>query len=1817
MMFRFFWGRGHKVEPSSLGNGDENGQRVERHTHEQELSSVGWGFGSFVHQDMTNFGFPPAEENGLFAPFLSPLSTTTDTILDTPSTIGNLSMNGTIANTIDASPMAGSQNSSTDHDWFKVTLSAGQTYAFGAAITSGLTGDYLGSAAIDLRNSAGALVSGTLNDSVAPTFTYTAQTSGTYFLAISAGGANPTSVSAFFNYSVSALQTGVSPGANVVDPFVPYTDRVPGSPTPTDVANAALQYMHMHWAWDNCTGLAWAVGTEVGGAFYETIQYETDGRSSTIPSIVSDDPFITPNDYHTTTGSWVDGNWTTFESTHWKTDVRVGDIVRIPGTALPNDSAGHSFIVVAQDGSGNWDVIDDTDPMHQSGLPTSDAPVVISEHTFNTGGNGLYSEILAATDAFISRLNNTVTQPDLAISTLNVSPSVAPGGTESINFSIVNSGTASVAATTTSLYLSTNNSTLDGNDTFIGSYSTPALAAGASSPVVNTSTTIPAGLAPGTYYIIAVADSGGVINNEISETNNSFPASFVVTNAQPDLLIDNLVPTATSIVQGSGISFDAHVRNAGTANVNSSFETIIYLSGDDKFYDPNDSNDHVIETFTTASLTAGSSVEFANSVPISSSIGPGNYYLGIYTDYGNGISESNEANNSYAYPTQVTIAAAQPNLVIDDLTPTMTSIVQGSGISFDAHVRNAGTANVNSSFETIIYLSGDDKFYDPNDSNDHVIETFTTASLTAGSSVEFANSVPISSSIGPGNYYLGIYTDYGNGISESNENDNSLAYGTQITITAPDTAPPTIAITSTAGLTNQASQTVSGTVDLADAGTTVTVFDGASALATATVGSDGNWGASIILVGDGAHTLIAKDTDAAGNTGSSNSINYVLDTTPPSLISVSPSTGQQNVAEGANIELTFGENIEAGTGSFVIHNAADNSVVSTINVNDTGQISILGNQLIINPTNDLLPNTAYYVTCGSGTVLDTAGNAFAGISSVATVEFATGVNIINGDDNANTLSDSAGDDEINGNGGNDIIQCSGGDDIVNAGVGDDTMVFGTSLTSADRIDGGAGSDIVQIAGDYSSGLTFAATTMINVEDLVLAAGYSYALTTDDATLAAGQKLRVDGSALGPSNSLTLNGSAETDGNFAVGGGAGSDRITTGAGNDVISTGTGDDKIDMGAGDDFVNFATSLTSADQIDGGAGNDTVQISGDYSSGLIFSATTMVNVEKLTLKVGSDYTLTTNDSTVATGQTLTINASGLGSSNTLSFNGLAETDGAFNVLGGAGADKIATGAGNDTITAGAGDDILRPGDGNDRVNGGDGNDFMNFIGSFTSADRVDGGAGIDTVQITGDYSAGLRFSSVTMVNVEKLVLGAGYDYALTTNDATVAAGQSLTVNASALGASDALTFDGSRESNGAFVVMGGAGADKLTTGAGNDIISAGAGDDTIRPGTGNDTVVAGDGNDVINFGAALTAFDRIDGGSGIDSVEIAGDYSAGLSFSATTMINVEKLILAKGFDYTLATSDATVAAGQTLTVNASALGSANSLSFNGAAELDGNFYVVGGAGGDTISTGSGNDTISAGAGDDVIRSGSGNDKIIAGDGNDFMNFGASLTSADRIDGGTGVDTVQLSGDYSSGLKFSSATMVNVEKLTLGAGFSYALTTNDATVAAGQTLVVNAGALGASNSLTFNGAAETDGHFLFFSGLGADNFTGGALSDTFSFSSAAASSGMLYDTITGLNFGLDKLDIPGSVGFVAAIDSSIVVGSLDSGSNFDSELTAAIGSSLGAHHAELFIPDSGSLSGKTFLIIDLNGVTGYQSGADLVIHLINPTGSLTGATFI
>ncbi len=296
---------------------------------------------------------------------------------------------------------------------------------------------------------------------------------------------------------------------------------------------------------------------------------------------------------------------------------------------------------------------------------------------------------------------------------------------------------------------------------------------------------------------------------------------------------------------------------------------------------------------------------------------------------------------------------------------------------------------------------------------------------------------------------------------------------------------------------------------------------------------------------------------------------------------------------------------------------------------------------------------------------------------------------------------------------------------------------------------------------------------------------------------------------------------------------------------------------------------------------------------------------------------------------------------------------------------------AGNNTLSGTNGIDVfdLSQG-GDDNVSGLGGNDGFYFGGAYTSADVVDGGAGtLDQVGLQGDYSGGVTLGSLN--GVEQVVLLPGndtrfgdtagnlYDYNITSSDASVAAGQRLIIQANTLRAGEDLTFNGSAETDGSFLIYGGQGTDILTGGAGNDGFFFGQG----------------------RFGAS----DVVNGGGGnMDQLGLQGNFN--ITFGAAHLSSIEFIVLLSASDnrfgadggtvgYNLTMNDGNVAAGQTMVISATTLRFNETVVFNGSAETNGRFEVYGGGGNDVITGGSGDDLIFGGGRGDTLTGGAGND--------------------------------------------------------------------------------------------------------------------------------------------------------------------------------------------------------------------------------------------------
>jgi len=113
----------------------------------------------------------------------------------------------------------------------------------------------------------------------------------------------------------------------------------------------------------------------------------------------------------------------------------------------------------------------------------------------------------------------------------------------------------------------------------------------------------------------------------------------------------------------------------------------------------------------------------------------------------------------------------------------------------------------------------------------------------------------------------------------------------------------------------------------------------------------------------------------------------IIDTTAPTIDTLSPLDGASNVDVDDNLVITFTEAVDAESGNIVIYDASDDSVVETIAVGSTSGTGTA--TITINPTSDLATSTTYYVQIASTAFDDAAGNSFAGITDTTTWNFTT------------------------------------------------------------------------------------------------------------------------------------------------------------------------------------------------------------------------------------------------------------------------------------------------------------------------------------------------------------------------------------------------------------------------------------------------------------------------------------------------------------------------------------------------------------------------------------------------------------------------------------------------------------------------------------------------------------------------------------------------------------------------------------------------------------------------------------------------------------
>jgi len=215
---------------------------------------------------------------------------------------------------------------------------------------------------------------------------------------------------------------------------------------------------------------------------------------------------------------------------------------------------------------------------------------------------------------------------------------------------------------------------------------------------------------------------------------------------------------------------------------------------------------------------------------------------------------------------------------------------------------------------------------------------------------------------------------------------------------------------------DKASQTLTGT---AEARSTVTIYDGTLLLGTVTANAAGSWAYTLGVLADGAHSLTAKATDAAGNvSAASAALAFTVDTVAPAVPVVS------DIAYDATHNLAT---ITGQTEANALVTVFDNGVViGTTTANASGAWSFAAGTTGATTTHKYTETS----TDAAGNTSKSAGSAIFSTTSGAKLTGGTGNDVLIG----------APGDTLTGGAGNDTF-------VFHAGFGKETVADFTAPTA--------------------------------------------------------------------------------------------------------------------------------------------------------------------------------------------------------------------------------------------------------------------------------------------------------------------------------------------------------------------------------------------------------------------------------------------------------------------------------------------------------------------------------------------------------------------------------------------------------------------------------------------------------------------------------------------------------------------------------------------------------------------------------------------------
>ncbi len=306
---------------------------------------------------------------------------------------------------------------------------------------------------------------------------------------------------------------------------------------------------------------------------------------------------------------------------------------------------------------------------------------------------------------------------------------------------------------------------------------------------------MPENIQVGDYHILAIIDADDSIE-ELDETNNVGYSEFqheiveVIGDYGVDLICQITSNISDNQQQEGIVPISFQVSNNGTAATNlvaddgtSTLAVKIGIkSTTASFID-------YTQTVIIDNLDSGASISLSTDYQIPEDKVGGQYVLVATVDPDNEVYEFDDYYNNRAYSTYFTLPDLPPNLqpdiTISNITNVPTEAQQGEVLYYNFDLNNIGDALAEGNYEIGMYLHDYFSINYANLSDAIEVGIVPTGNTPIGTIPNVGGAITVPADIVPGNYYLIIYADHKDELSERLEYNNNAGFSTPITITSP------------------------------------------------------------------------------------------------------------------------------------------------------------------------------------------------------------------------------------------------------------------------------------------------------------------------------------------------------------------------------------------------------------------------------------------------------------------------------------------------------------------------------------------------------------------------------------------------------------------------------------------------------------------------------------------------------------------------------------------------------------------------------------------------------------------------------------------------------------------------------------------------------------------------------------------------------------------------------------------------------------------------------------------------------------------------